>query len=112
MKNFTENNRCSGCGACCSDMLPLSDAEIQRIKKYIKDNGIKEQRHNAVTSLDATCPFRNEAERKCNIYPVRPAICRRFVCNEDESVSIRRRDEFHHKYKTVLMRNEFFGSIT
>ena len=27
------------------------------------------------------CPFLNE-EKKCNIYSVRPEICRRFVCSK------------------------------
>ena len=70
MKNgvydFTENGKCSQCGACCSNMLWLSDSEISRIKRYIKKHNIKEQKHVAPPVLPEqpkfhlTCPFLNQ----------------------------------------------------
>ena len=36
--NLTKKGKCTGCGECCSNILPLSDAEIKRIKDYIKLN--------------------------------------------------------------------------
>lgn len=34
VKDFTVCGKCSGCGSCCSDLLPVTDAEIKRILKY------------------------------------------------------------------------------
>lgn len=81
--DFTQNGKCSNCGECCSNLLPLSEREIRTIKSYIKRNKIKEQRHNARVGTDMTCPFRDEANKKCLIYSVRPQICRSFMCNHD-----------------------------
>ena len=34
--NYTENGKCSNCGQCCTDYIPISQKEINRIRKYIK----------------------------------------------------------------------------
>lgn len=52
--DFTFNGKCSNCGQCCSNLLPLSDSEVKRIKQYIKKHNIKEQRHNAMIGVDMT----------------------------------------------------------
>ena len=108
--DFTVDDKCSGCGACCADLLPLSDAEVRRIKAYVKKHNIKEQRHTILVETDLTCPFRDDANQKCLIYPIRPAICRSFVCNKkpDENTAIR--DNLHKVNRVVCMRNEFFGN--
>ena len=108
--DFTENGKCSNCGQCCSDFLPMSSGEVARIKKYIKKHGIKEQRHNVLQGIDLTCPFRNEATRKCLIYEIRPAICRQFMCNHTEEDIMKAKFDFHKINKVVAMRSEFFGS--
>lgn len=43
--NLTCNGKCTECGQCCSNLLPMTDDEISVIKKYIKKNGIKEHTH-------------------------------------------------------------------
>ena len=35
------NGKCSNCGSCCNDIIPLSNAEINRIKHYVSKNNIK-----------------------------------------------------------------------
>lgn len=110
VKNFTVDGKCSNCGKCCSNMLPLSKYEIQRIKNYIKDKGIKEQRHNVVVGVDMTCPFRDEANKKCLIYDIRPDICRQFMCNHTQEEIERVKFNCHKNNYEVFMRNEFFGS--
>ena len=50
--NFCKDGKCSCCGECCSDMLPLSDAEIIKIKKYIKKNNIKMISHKNVLEIN------------------------------------------------------------
>lgn len=120
MKNgvydFTKGGKCSQCGACCSDLLPISESEYSRIKRYIKKHNIKEQKHTAPAvlveqpKLDLTCPFLNESKKteKCAIYPVRPAICRFFVCNDPQGA--RNHPELYEEKRVpVSMRDTFFG---
>ena len=108
--DFTINGKCSQCGQCCSNLLPLSDKEIARIKAYIKKHGIKEQRHNALLTVDMTCPFRDERNKKCLIYDIRPEICRVFQCNQERVVIVANKMRMHGVNNVVLMRNEFFGN--
>lgn len=84
--DFTENGQCSCCGECCSSLLPLSSAELKRIKAYVKKHNIKPHKHNRLVAdqrtVDLTCPFLDTSKKhKCDIYPVRPEICQHFICN-------------------------------
>lgn len=110
VKDFTVDGKCSSCGKCCSNMLPMSKDEVIRIKGYIRQKGIKEQRHNTIVGTDMTCPFRDEANKKCLVYEVRPAICRQFMCNHNIEDIKKWKVDFHKKFDVVFMRNEFFGS--
>ena len=107
----TLNGKCSNCGECCSDLLPLSDEEVIKIKKYIKKHHIKEQRHNFLQGVDLTCPFRDEANKKCLIYDIRPAICKQFMCNHTQEDIKKSKVSFHKQNKVVFMRNEFFNNL-
>ena len=108
--DFTYNGKCSNCGQCCSNLLPLSDSEVKRIKQYIKKHNIKEQRHNAMVGVDMTCPFRDEVNKKCLIYEIRPEICRQFMCNHRKEDIMSWKIDFHKKFNPVFMRNEFYGN--
>lgn len=81
--DFSKGGKCSNCGNCCSNLLPVQPSEINRIKNYIKKHNIKEHRIAlfANDAIDLTCPFRDEGERKCSIYKVRPLICRQYFCH-------------------------------
>ena len=35
VKDFSINGKCSMCGECCGAILPVSEKEIKRIKKYV-----------------------------------------------------------------------------
>ena len=86
IQDFTINGRCSNCGGCCSSLLPLSDSEIKDIQKYVDKHHIIDCRTEIVDSnvqLDLRCPFRDESHKKCVIYPVRPRICKMFICNDN-----------------------------
>lgn len=108
--DFTKNGHCSGCGNCCSNFLPMTDAEICRIRKYMADNDIHECKHvdNVLAEdswLDATCPFLDysKKDKKCTIYPARPLICRTFLCCKKPA------DIKGYKKMTVIdVRNVFF----
>lgn len=107
--DFTRDGKCSMCGECCGDMLPLSAREINRIKRYVKDHGIREHT-NAVVAADFNfkCPFRDDARRKCDIYDVRPKICRSFMCNYDRQKISANKALFHQRYEVISIRSVFF----
>ena len=110
--DYTNDGKCSQCGGCCSDFLPMSKKDIKRIHSYVKKNGIKEQKHNAPLadmSIDLTCPFRSDEQKKCLIYPVRPAICRDFKCDNAKNGIWGGKHLYHDKFSPVSMRAEFFG---
>lgn len=110
--DFTEGGACSNCGACCSDLLPVSGDEIKRIKRYVQRHGIKGHKKvwpTAYASEDLTCPFRNDEKRVCDIYTVRPAICRDFRCDKPKkeiSADVRM---YRGAYRLVRMREAIFG---
>lgn len=109
--DFTCNGKCSGCGACCTDMLPLTKKEIDNIRRFIKDNNIQRQYHAPVCSrtVDLTCPFRDNENNKCVIYDVRPSICRTFICNKSREDILKNREYHANRCKTYSMQYEFFN---
>lgn len=108
--DYTTDGRCSGCGQCCSSALPLSRSEVARIRAYVKKHGIREQHRHGMQGIDLSCPFRDEASRKCLIYDVRPDICRAFQCNQPVDVIQARKRYYHATRRIVFMRAEFFGN--
>ena len=111
--DLTDNGKCTQCGACCSNLLPMTAEEIETIRKYIKKHNIKEHRHIlplAKPTLDSTCPFLDDSKscEKCTIYEVRPRICRDFICCPSKRPPI---DDLKYKMKCriVNVRSEFFG---
>lgn len=84
--NFTKDGKCSHCGNCCSTLLPVTKEEYMRIHNYVVNHHIKECVHAmpfAGQTMDLTCPFLDMGKKvnKCRIYPVRPLICRSFICD-------------------------------
>ncbi len=85
MEDYTVNGKCSGCGECCSNLLPMTRREIDAIRKYIKSHEIKPQKHFIPTRnpvADTVCPFRDNTNRRCLIYEVRPDICKAYSCDK------------------------------
>lgn len=80
--NYTENGRCSGCGNCCSALLPVTRKEIKLIKRYVKAHRIRIEKYG--NESDLSCPFRSRKEKRCTVYAVRPQICRVFKCDRLE----------------------------
>lgn len=107
----TINGKCSSCGECCSDILPMNQKEIRRIREYIQRKHIKECKNVvAVKKYDLTCLFRDNALKICTIYEVRPEICRDFVCNKSPHEAAKNRRLIEGSRTPVLMRHEFFGA--
>lgn len=86
--DLTKNGKCTGCGGCCGNYLPMTEKEIRTIRRYIKKNNIKPHQlvvgPLAAPTIDLTCPFLDSSKShdKCMIYAVRPAICRCFMCSD------------------------------
>ena len=96
--DFTNHGICSECGNCCTNMLPISNSEVSKIKTYVTKNHIKPHVINlplATPLLDATCPFLKtwENTHRCMIYPVRPFVCRHFICNKSEDQLVQDLDD-------------------
>ena len=107
------DGKCSGCGECCSDMLPLTDRELKKIEDYAKAHNLKEHRQAPFFDLkatDFTCPFRNQKESRCDIYPVRPEICRSFICSKPLETAHSERDRIYVGRRERSLRYEVFGN--
>ena len=107
--DHTIDGKCSGCGACCSAILCVSDAEV---KKYLGQHP-EVKMINRNTALDKDfkdiCPFLNK-ENKCQIYEVRPEICSRFICSAFKDTSI---PPLNHRNKKIInMITTFMGEKT
>lgn len=108
--DFTDDGKCTQCGACCSNYLPMTQKEIATIHRFVKKHDIKEFKHLFPASndtFDMTCPFMDDSKQKekCRIYSVRPEICKQFICSKE-------RKPFNghwQQYSVVDMRGEFFG---
>lgn len=99
------DGKCSGCGGCCTDMLPLTAKELQRIKIYAREHNLQEHRQAPFFdpgAFDLTCPFRNEPEQRCDIYPVRPKICRNFICSKPRPVVLAERDRITGRAQDIF----------
>ena len=110
--NFTVNGKCIQCGECCSDLLPMSEKEIREIHRFIEKNGITECKHLLPTAnpcMDMKCPFldTDKKSEKCRIYPVRPAICRQFICDSEKRAK-HNRELLKQTRRIVDVRREFF----
>lgn len=111
--NYTKDGKCSGCGNCCTNLLPMSPKEIDRIHRYIEKHGIKECKHLfpvATPTYDMTCPFRNNDKGNCMIYEVRPEICRQFIC-DNEQLAKHNRALLRSTRRIVDARSEFYGVV-
>ena len=110
--NLTCKGKCTECGECCSNLLPMTDEEVEEIKKYVKRYNIKENKHFAPLIsqiIDMTCPFLDDSKscEKCKIYEVRPKICRDFICDPKQRPKMNL--EWGLKCKPVNVREEFYG---
>ena len=110
--DFTEDSKCSNCGNCCSNFLPVSKKEVKKIQRYIKKHKVREQVRRYPTAkgtIDFMCPFRSENEKKCLIYPARPAICQDFQCDKPKKGIMANKAMYHGKIGVADMRATFFG---
>ena len=75
IKDFTKKGKCSKCGECCFNLLPLAHSEIERIVNYVSAHKITINKPK-----NGSCPFLSK-DKKCLVYEARPLICRLFKCS-------------------------------
>lgn len=84
--DFTVCGKCSHCGQCCSNFLPLTESEKTRLQNLVKNKDVEVQHKSYNNTFIMMCPFlimNNETNKTyCSIYNDRPLICRLFKCNE------------------------------
>ena len=103
INDMTCNGECSKCGSCCGLFIPFTDEELQLIKDYVKVNKIKPtNRIINGNQLIAQCCFYDRENKKCNIYPVRPYVCKDFMCNHKDWKERRDMYEKRTKYNSSL----------
>lgn len=109
--DFTNNGVCSQCGGCCTDLLYVSEKDIKTIKKYMEKHEIHEHTNRSVldttSAVDITCPFLTD-EGSCQIYEVRPNICKTFKCDMSEKEIIQNQNRYKSRFKLQSMRDLFF----
>ncbi len=108
IQDFTIEGKCSCCGQCCGDILHLSRHEIKRIDIYLKTHKIEPTPKCILVDIDNTCPFRDNVNKKCKIYEVRPDICRVYQCNKTPEEAYRNRELNNKNRLPRSMRNLFF----
>ena len=107
----TKDGVCVQCGDCCSRLLPLSEDEIETLRRYAKRNHIRACKHLAPTALpifDMCCPFLDltKYEKKCTAYTARPWICRDYICSKT------RPEAYDGKQRRIVdMWDEFFPGV-
>lgn len=110
VENFTTDGVCSKCGQCCGAILPVTQQEIDRIKKYIAKNNIKPVQTLkifATRTTDMTCPFYSKNE--CLVYEVRPRICKDFICNKTAEGCISKEIKGNYKNIEIVNFRKVFG---
>lgn len=80
MYNLPAHKNCTNCGDCCG-MIPASVAEVRQILGFLAKHSEAKAVASKVGSQPLHCPFRDDKNKRCAIYPVRPIVCRMFgVC--------------------------------
>lgn len=102
----TNNGKCSGCGECCSRLLPVSKKDQKEIIRYYKKKEVHLSLGGTPLNLDNLyyhiCPFLDTGTKQCAIYPVRPSICKDFLCSQPDK-SIRNRNIYLKRYELIDM---------
>lgn len=120
LQNNEVNGVCSRCGGCCNAApLPTTKKEIKRIVAFVAANRLNRQNRNWLPefknevprdknnpiNIDLSCCFYDKVNRKCTIYPVRPAICREFKCSNNPVKREEIKDRLHRiaDYNPIIM---------
>ena len=86
IKDCSINGKCSKCGECCSNILPVCQEELYTIASYVIEHKIRPQKQLLVMQNKLMCPYFNG--EKCLIYEVRPLICKEFYCYKKPTIEM------------------------
>jgi Fe-S-cluster containining protein len=92
--------KCSCCGECCTNFLPICQKELENIQEYVIKSNIKPQTQVLVMQNRLSCPYYNG--KKCLIYEVRPLICKEFYCYKKPTIETGKKFQ-KEEYITVDM---------
>lgn len=106
LTDFTVDGVCSCCGECCSNYLPLTVFEFNRLKSWVRRTKFKPEFIYDV--LDITCPFLDKELSRCVCYDIRPEICKIFTCHKAKLSKVKLSKPLD-KYRTYNLRADIFG---
>ncbi len=93
------------CGECCGILYP-SLAEIRNIKDWCATHGKVYQ--DFTMTIGADCPYLTE-DKRCNIYPVRPFLCRMMgVSNLSCPTGNYQRKKLFNKYDSLNLYSQVY----
>lgn len=97
ISNRLPNGECSRCGECCGAVpMPFTKKEAKRMANYIiEHNIIPEPLEQDGDNIYLRCCFYNKTTKSCNIYPVRPEMCRVFRCDQSMKLIDKHKTDIH-----------------
>lgn len=98
----TCKGQCSRCGECCSIFIPFTEKELSIIKEYVSKHNIQPVNRFTPKGMEAMCCFYDSKNHKCNIYEVRPFVCRDFKCDHKDWLKRRNQYEKRSKYNNTV----------
>ena len=109
--NMTINNHCSNCGNCCGLFIPFTKKELFVIQDYVEDHKIEPVDRITDHGFEAHCCFYDPINKKCNIYEVRPYVCKDFICNRKNWKEKRNDYERRAYYNSTLSKKRVIGTF-
>lgn len=83
--DLTKNGKCSRCGQCCSNFIPLTSSELKELQELTKTDIEVQLKTDDKGRVYMLCPFlimtQDSNETRCSIYDKRPSVCKMFRCD-------------------------------
>ncbi len=106
-------NKCAGCAECCKDAILLNWVDVMMIREQLSINQVAKIRIRendfAIGIIlseekEMFCSFLDRTNNLCTIYPVRPLVCRVYVCAPSTKTAFDIRNHIIHKGQEDLIR--------
>lgn len=83
--DLTKNGKCSRCGQCCGNFIPLTSSELKELQELTKTDIEVQLKTDDKGRVYMLCPFlimtQDSNETRCSIYNKRPSVCKMFRCD-------------------------------
>lgn len=115
--DYTVDGKCSNCGGCCANIIPLTEPEFNKLRRIVAEGDMKpitiadhpdfEWPDDGQPLYDMTCPFMEYGEHgmKCRIYKQRPKVCKLYLCNKSKEEWIKLLKSYPHYYANIVKVN-------